>query len=92
MLTVVIPTAEVSRTGGKHRSLSSATTGVSAKIGDLGGRSWLKHDMDRVRNGAGRGLHPDWRVDRCGPPDEADEIRQIVQFADTFERPRTISH
>jgi hypothetical protein len=41
--------------------------------------------MDRVRNGAGGRLHPDWRVTDA-PPDEADEIRQIVQFADTFER------
>jgi hypothetical protein len=28
----------------------------------------------------------------AAPPDEADEIRQIVQFADTFERLATISH
>lgn len=39
--------------------------GLSAKSVTSAGRSWLKHDMDRVRNGAGRRLHPDWRFDRC---------------------------
>jgi hypothetical protein len=46
MLTVVIPTAEVSRTGGKRRSLSSATTRVvSAKIGDLGREIVVKNTI-----------------------------------------------
>nr|DAH18677.1 MAG TPA: hypothetical protein [Caudoviricetes sp.] len=44
MLTVAIPTAEVSLTGGKRRSLSSATTRVVSlqKSVTLAGRSWLK--------------------------------------------------
>lgn len=87
MLTVVIPTAEVSRTGGKRLSLSSATTVVaSAKSVTSAGRSWLKHDMDRVRNGAGGDYILIGASTDAAPPDEADEIRQIVQFADTFER------
>lgn len=88
MLTVVIPTAEVSRTGGKHRSLSSATTGgLSAKIGDLGreivvkNTIWTEYATAREGDYILIGASTD-----AAPPDEADEIRQIVQFADTFER------
>lgn len=42
--------------------------------------------MDRVRNGAGGDYILIGTSTDAAPPDEADEIRQIVQFADTFER------
>jgi hypothetical protein len=42
--------------------------------------------MDRVRNGAGGDYILIGASTDAAPPDEADEIRQIVQFADTFER------
>ncbi|MDU1358641.1 MAG: hypothetical protein E6932_27935, partial [Citrobacter freundii] len=57
------------------------------KIGDLGREIVVKNtiwteyaaarDGDSILIGASTALQP---------PDEADEIRQIVQFADTFER------
>lgn len=88
MLTVAIPTVEVSRTGGKHRSLSSATTGRPlCKIGDLGrelvvkNTIWTEYATAREGDYILIGASTD-----AAPPDEADEIRQIVQFADTFER------
>lgn len=88
MLTVVILTAEVSRTGGKHRSLSSATTRVVSpqKSVTLAGRSWLKtrYGPNTQRHGGDYILIG--TSSAAAPPDEADEIRQIVQFADTFER------
>lgn len=73
---------------GSRRSLSSATTvAVSAKIGDLGREIVVKNTIwteyaeakegDYILIGASSAT---------SPPDEADEIRQIVQFADTFER------
>ncbi|HDT6594725.1 hypothetical protein [Klebsiella michiganensis] len=61
--------------------------GLSAKIGDLGreivvkNTIWTEHatarEGDYILIGASAA---------AAPPDEADEIRQIVQFADTFER------
>nr|DAO94034.1 MAG TPA: hypothetical protein [Caudoviricetes sp.] len=58
MLTVVIPTAEVSRTGGKHRSLSSATTRVVylQKSVTLAGRSWLKTRYGPSTQRRGKGI------------------------------------
>ncbi len=89
MLTVAIPTAAVSRMDGKRRSLFSATTegGLSAKIGDLGreivvkNTIWTEYETAREGDYILIGTSTD-----AAPPDEADEIRQIVQFADTFER------
>lgn len=89
MLTVVIPTAEVSRTGGKHRSLSSATTKVvslqkSVTLAEelvVKNTIWTEYATAREGDYILIGTSSD-----AAPPDEADEIRQIVQFADTFER------
>ncbi len=74
---------------GKRRPLSSATTRVDSlqKSVTLAGSSLLKNTIwseyataregDYILIGASTD---------AAPPDEADEIRQIVQFADTFER------
>ena len=53
--------------------------GLSAKIGDLGREIVVKNTIwtEYILIGASTD---------AAPPDEADEIRQIVQFADTFER------
>ncbi len=89
MLTVAIPTAEVSRTGGKYRSLSSATTKVVSlqKSATLAGKSWLKIQSGRSTQ---RQKEGDYILigasSATSPPDEADEIRQVIRYADTFER------
>ena len=61
--------------------------GLSSKIGDIGWEIVVKNTIwteyataregDYILIGASSAV---------APPDEADEIRQIVQFADTFER------
>ncbi len=61
--------------------------GLSAKIGDLGreivvkNTIWTESATAREGDYILIGASTD-----AAPPDEADEIRQIVQFADTFER------
>nr|WP_310616689.1 hypothetical protein [Pantoea cypripedii] len=61
--------------------------GLSSKIGDLGKEIVVKNTIwteyalaqegDRILLGISA---------EAEPPDDADDIRQIVQFADTFER------
>jgi hypothetical protein len=87
MLTVAIPTAEVSRNG-KRRSLSSATTRADSlqKSVTLAGKSWLKTRYGPSTQRRGGDYILIGASTDAAPPDEADEIRQIVQFADTFER------
>lgn len=61
--------------------------GLSAKIGDLGREIVVKNTIwteyaeakegDYILIGASSA---------ASPPDEADEIRQVIRYADTFER------
>lgn len=61
--------------------------GLSAKSVTLAGKLWLKtrYGVSTQRRGSGDYILIGASTD-AAPPDEADEIRQIVQFADTFER------
>lgn len=75
--------------GGKRRSLSSATTradSLQKSVTLAGGfvvknTIWTEYATAREGDYILIGASTD-----AAPPDEADEIRQIVQFADTFER------
>ena len=61
--------------------------GLSKKIGDIGQQIVVKNTIWTEYAGAQAG---DYILigasSAVSPPDEADEIRQIVRFADTFER------
>jgi len=55
--------------------------GLSAKIGDLGREIWSEYAEAKEGDYILIGASTD-----TAPPDEADEIRQVIRYADTFER------
>lgn len=61
--------------------------GLSAKIGDLGREIVVKNTIWTEYATAREGDYIFLGVSLSStPPDEADEIRQVIRYADTFER------